>query len=90
MITMQKHKTVTIYEVYKGTKFIAKGTVVELAERLGKNKTTIYRWSRQSKKPIADLVDHNVTFAIKSGKRIVKTLVYRRGRPGFRLKEVDF
>lgn len=87
MMTRQEYKTVTIYEVYKGSKCIGKGTVVELSEKFGKNKTTIYGWGRQSKKPIVELVDHNITYAIKVGKRRVKIDVYRKSRPGFKLEE---
>lgn len=86
-MTRQEYKTVTIYEVYKGSKCIGKGTVVELSEKFGKNKTTIYGWGRQSKKPIVELVDHNITYAIKVGKRRVKIDVYRKSRPGFKLEE---
>ncbi len=85
-MTRQEYKTVTIYEVYKGSKCLGKGTVVELAEKFGKNKTTIYGWGRQSKKPIIELVDHNITYAIKVGKRRVKIDVYRKSRPGFKLE----
>lgn len=85
----QEYKTVTIYEVYKGSKCLGKGTVVELAEKFGKNKTTIYGWGRQSKKPIAELVEHNITYAIKVGKRRVKIDVYRKSRPGFKLEEAN-
>ncbi len=89
MMVRQEYKTVTIYEVYKGSKCLGKGTVVELAEKFGKNKTTIYGWGRQSKKPIAELVEHNITYAIKVGKRRVKIDVYRKSRPGFKLEEAN-
>lgn len=89
MMIRQEYKTVTIYEVYKGSKCLGKGTVVELAEKFGKNKTTIYGWGRQSKKPIVELVEQNITYAIKVGKRRVKIDVYRKSRPGFKLEEAE-
>ena len=88
-MTRQEYKTVTIYEVYKGSKCLGKGTVVELAEKFGKNKTTIYGWGKQSKKPLVELVDHNITYAIKVGKRRVKLDAYRKSRPGFKLEMAE-
>ena len=89
MMTRQEYKTVTIYEVYKGSKCLGKGTAVELAEKFGKSKTTIYGWGKQSKKPIVELVDHNITYAIKVGKRRVKLDAYRKRRPGFKLEMAE-
>lgn len=86
MLIRQEYKTVTIYEVYKGSKCIGKGTVVELSEKFGKNKTTIYGWGRQSKKPIVELVDHNITYAIKVGKRRVKLMYIAKVVPDSNLK----
>ncbi|MDP8079546.1 hypothetical protein [Phocoenobacter skyensis] len=58
----------TIYAVYRGDRNIADGTTNELAQKLGINKYTVYKWASKShRNSIKE--DGNAIFAIKLGRK---------------------
>lgn len=61
-----KHKTQTIYAVYKGEKFITEGNSYECAEFLGVKRSTIYTYSSESyMKRCEEKGSNNHTVAIR-------------------------